>query len=320
MTKIIAFDEAIKATEGTERAVLLGNGFSIQHFSYRTLLEKAGLAPDGSLRALFDVLQTVDFEVVIKALEDAAVVERAYQKEKRAALFSGEADKLRRSLVHAIRQIHPAHRENIQVIPSCTTFLPSFATVFTLNYDLLLYWVILDDGDNFADGFGLGKESDGFRGPFQEDAYCNIYNLHGGLHLFQTADNEVEKRLMGKAGVIDAIAQTITKDKRLPLYVAEGSSIAKLAHIYAVPYLRHCYETLCGSSDAFFVYGHSASTNDAHVYDALFKSDVKHLYFCIHQPTAKLAEVDGELARYKKRNSSKIDYTFVDSQTAKVWG
>ena len=59
---------------------------------------------------------------------------------------------------------------------------------------------------------------------------------------------------MGPTGVIDAIAETITRYKRLPVYVAEGTSIGKLAHIYSLPYLRHCYEKLCSSSGPFFVY------------------------------------------------------------------
>jgi hypothetical protein len=38
------------------------------------------------------------------------------------------------------------------------------------------------------------------------------------------------------------------------------------------------------------------------------------------KPTANVPDIDGELARYKKRHSGKIDYTLVDSETAKVWG
>src|SRR5262249_52910847 len=117
----------------------------------------------------------------------------------------------------------------------------------------------------------------------------------------------------------DAIASTITQAKRLPLYVAEGTSVQKLSRIHAVPYLRHCYETLKRSAGAFFVYGHSASANDAHIYDVLFTSNIKHLYFCVHQPTANVSEIDGELARYQKRNASKIPYTLVDSESAPVW-
>jgi hypothetical protein len=113
VTALIAFDEAIKASDGKDRALLLANGFSIQHFNYKTLLEKSGLDTRGPLRTLFDTLDTVDFEVVIKALEDAAVVERVYNKVKRADLFLDDADKVRRALVHAVREIHPGHREDI---------------------------------------------------------------------------------------------------------------------------------------------------------------------------------------------------------------
>jgi Domain of unknown function (DUF4917) len=165
----------------------------------------------------------------------------------------------------------------------------------------------------------LGKEENGFLGPFKPDAHCNVFNVHGGLHLFQKPDDDVEKRLMGATGVIDAIAHAITVGKRFPVYVAEGTSPAKLRRIHSIPYLRRCYERMQECTGSFFVYGHSADPNDAHIYDALFRAKIKRLYFCIHRPSAKIAEIDGELARYKKRNNSNLDYTFVDSETAHVW-
>ena len=64
---------------------------------------------------------------------------------------------------------------------------------------------------------------------------------------------------------------------------------------------------------------HSANPNDERIYDALFQSDISHLYFCIHQSTADIQQVAGELARYKERNGSDIEYTFVDSESAPVW-
>src|SRR5712692_6213578 len=151
MAKIISFDAALKESEGAERVLLIGNGFSIKYFSYSSLLEKSGLDNGGPLRALFKTLNTVDFESTIKVLEDAAVVEEVYHKQKRAAMFLSESDKLRRALVHAIRQIHPPHRADIaDGIPKCVEFLSHFATIFTLNYDLLLYWVILENGNKFS--------------------------------------------------------------------------------------------------------------------------------------------------------------------------
>jgi Domain of unknown function (DUF4917) len=320
MAEPISYHEAIKQTEDKGRSLLLGNGFSIKYFSYRNLLEATRLEAGDALLAIFKALDTVDFESVIRALEIAAIVERAYRNEKQHAQLVADAVRLRNILIGAVRQTHPSHRENIaDVIPYCLAFLKEFQTIFTLNYDLLLYWVILDAADSFGDGFGLGQEENGFRGPFQTNAHCNIYNVHGGLHLFRTATGDVEKRLMGAKGIIDAIADTIARDKRLPIYVAEGTSVAKLNRINSTPYLRHGYDRLAASSGYFFVFGHSAAENDAHIYDALFKSKIKHLYFCIHKPTAKIEQIDGELARYKKRNRSRIEYTFVDSQTMHIW-
>jgi uncharacterized protein DUF4917 len=81
----------------------------------------------------------------------------------------------------------------------------------------------------------------------------------------------------------------------LPIYVAEGTSPAKLACIKANDYLAHCYEKLGASTGWFFVFGHSADPNDAHICQALFRSEIKHLYFCIYQPTDdKIKAVSGE--------------------------
>jgi len=317
---VIPFDDAIRRTEGEDRSLLIGNGFSIEHFSYKNLLEESGLDEDGPLRRLFGALDTYDFETVIRALEDAVVVEDTYGNDAQARTFQADADGLREALVYAVRETHPAHREDIVAqIPSCVRFLKHFSTLFTLNYDLLLYWVQLEAAREFKDGFGLGAEANGFRGPFKSGAYCNIYNLHGGLHLFRTSVGEVQKRLMGPDGIIDAIATTITRDKRLPLYVAEGTSQAKLGRINSVPYLRHCYDKLADSKGNFFVYGHSADQNDTHIYRALFRPGIEHIYFFIHQPTADLNAIDGELARYKRLFGSDVDYSFVDSESARVW-
>ncbi|MBJ7532877.1 DUF4917 family protein [Rhodomicrobium vannielii ATCC 17100] len=315
----IAFDEAIEQTKDKDRALLIGNGFSIEHFHYRNLLEQANLADDDPLRSLFAAFDTFDFEAVIRALEQAAVVERAYQRERHAEQFRNDAQRLREALGHAIRATHPEHRENIQDrIPSCAQFLQNFGKVFSLNYDLLLYWVALAL-PQFRDGFGLGEELHGFRGPFREDAYCEVYNPHGALHLFQTSAGEVEKRVHDGDGIIAAITRTITHSRRIPLYVAEGSWKAKLRKINSVSYLRHCYRKLSETTGVMFIYGHSGARNDLHIYRAIFKSSVEHLFFCVHRPTTAINEIDAELAWYQRRFNPNKGYTLVDAETAQVW-
>jgi hypothetical protein len=77
--------------------------------------------------------------------------------------------------------------------------------------------------------------------------------------------------------------------------------------------------SLSSSVGPFFIYGHSAARTDEHIYRALFGAKLDHLYFCMHKPTAKLNEMDAELARYKRLFSSNVDYTFVDSESVHVW-
>lgn len=319
-TKIISFKEAIEATEEKNRTLLLGNGFSIKFFSYDDLLIASGIEEGTSLRELFSILDTKDFEHVIRSLEDAALVADAYDDKDMASNFKSDANQLRKGLIHAINETHPEYNEIDDIIPSCEAFISNFKKIFTLNYDLLLYWVRLNI-PQFHDGFGKGIRNNGFIGPFTKGAYCEIYNLHGGLHLFKNNLNEIEKRLASGDDLISRITETI-EESRLPLYVAEGTSKKKLAKINSVPYLRHCLEELGNITGTLFIYGHSASENDKHIYKAIFESKVlQKVYFCIHRPTTNVNKIKGVLENYKSDPlaNDKIKIEFIDAESVKVW-
>lgn len=322
MPDVISFQEAIEATDGEDRALLIGNGFSIEYFSYSNLLAEAKLEEDGPIKALFDALGTVDFEAVVRSMEDAAIVERAYDNEKHAGQLVDDAQTVREALVTAVNETHPAHREDLDLkYESALAFLSHFGNVFSLNYDLLLYWVKIDMPKMY-DGFARGEKiEDGrFQGPFNEESYCHVFNLHGGLHLFQNEIGDVYKALNDGDGVIGNITHEIAGNGRLPIYVAEGRSASKLRKINSVGYLRHCYRKLQDNAAIVFIYGHSADDNDAHIYHAIFGSDAKHVYFGVYNPDEdKLRELDAQLAKYSKIGGKDIPYSFFDSETAQVW-
>ena len=133
-------------------------------------------------------------------------------------------------------------------------FIEHFSNLFTLNYDFLLHWIWLQDTGSFTDGFGLGEDDGEFLGPFSEEAWCNVYNVHGGLHLFSDADGAVRKRL-GEPAIIEAIGKTIVEGKGLPLYVAEGTSSQKLAKIFGFSVLAALLRTNQTVRRRFFVFG-----------------------------------------------------------------
>src|SRR5262249_48305106 len=325
MYKILSFADAIKASGSNTRSALMGNGFSIAQaggqFSYKTLLDRSGLADKVPIRNVFNVLETFDFERVMKALEDASQIELAYGENDRSKNFRHDAAAVREALILAVRTVHPGIHFEIPTAPrdACAVFLKRFHSIFTLNYDLLLYWVILHAATNeFKDGFGLGEEIDGFR-TFTPGAYCNTYYLHGALHLFLDAELQTQKRILTYTTIIDDIAMTIRQRSQLPLFVAEGTAAQKIARIRSIPYLTHCYDTLASIKGSLFIFGHAASDNDAHIYDAICRSEIEMVFVFVHNPEERLSIMRERLARYTARRTN-IEWSYVDAATAKVWG
>jgi hypothetical protein len=113
MPDVISFEAAIEATQGEDRALLIGNGFSAQYFNYTSLLAESGLEEGTPLRNLFTALDTADFEAVVRALEDAVVVEKAYGNHDHAEELAKNAQDIRQALVKAVNATHPAHRADL---------------------------------------------------------------------------------------------------------------------------------------------------------------------------------------------------------------
>ena len=325
MSQILSFEEAIRVSGTNVRSVLLGNGFSIAQaggqFSYKSLLDFSGLPEDDPIRNVFNVLETFDFEKVMEALEDASHIEAAYEDKDRAKRFRDDAARVREALITAVHTVHPGVRFDIPQAQrdACAAFLRRFEAVFTLNYDLLLYWVILHGAqDKFTDGFGHGDTVDGFR-TFDLGAPCSTYYLHGALHLFLSAKLDTQKRILTKNTIIEDIAATIRQRTQLPLFVAEGTATQKIARIRSIPYLTYCYEQLSDVRGSLFIFGHAASDNDAHLYDAICCSGVEMVFVFVHKPDENLDTMREQLAKYTARRED-IEWLYVDAATAKVWG
>lgn len=165
---MLTFQQAIdESQQYNKRHALLGNGFSISCrpdiFVYGRLFERAnfrGLSPSEKLA--FEALATQDFEKVISVLRDTSVVLSAYKGVKCDLIkqLQEDADGLREVLVQAIASSHPDWPGDISdsEYANCRVFLSNFNNVYTLNYDLLLYWSVMHD----ADGKKV-KSDDGFR-------------------------------------------------------------------------------------------------------------------------------------------------------------
>lgn len=140
-------------------SILLGNGASIsmnKRFTYSSLKEHAikhGLLTD-QIQRLFEYFNTDDFELILRLVWQANKVNLALTITDQQTRVAYEH--VRDCLIRAVQSIHPEYSEVEQQFPYIANFLRSFKTVFSLNYDLTLYWVIMyanrvSNGHSFKD-------------------------------------------------------------------------------------------------------------------------------------------------------------------------
>lgn len=258
--EILTFDKAVSDSQQfRKRHLLLGNGFSIacrpEIFIYGKLYEQADfskLSPTAKLA--FGALGTQDFERVIKALRDTKAILEAYGGLSPAILDSLErdADGLRELLVETIAHSHPAWPGEIaeHEYAACRVFVGHFNTIYTFNYDLLLYWAQMHTEEGAApssdDGFRTAEGDYGSGYVIWEPSQSheqNTWFLHGALHVFDTG-TEVQKYTWVNTGVrlIDQIRDALSKGF-FPLFVSEGTSAEKLERIRHSDYLSKAYRS-----------------------------------------------------------------------------
>lgn len=160
---LLQFEQTIAEAEPNKKKhILLGNGFSRAYrndiFAYDALFQRADFTKLPFAQQAFGALATTDFEVVMSALQRAAILVEVYSPSSPdlAQFFRTEAEALREVLASAIAQNHPDYPGEIRAeqYAACRRFLNHFDTVYTLNYDLLLYWAIMQSevGQDLAIG------------------------------------------------------------------------------------------------------------------------------------------------------------------------
>ncbi len=356
---IIDFEQALrKADAYGKKHLLLGNGFSIackpDIFAYGSLFEDAKKTMSQELAAIFAAMSTQDFEEVIRALQNAAAIVSAYRPTfvQTKRLLLKDAEKLKFDLIQAVAGRHPARPNDIsdQRYIGCRTFLSNFVgegaagKIYTMNYDLLLYWALMHEEADALNRIPL-KHDDGFRkdqddygAPYVEwqgegAAHGqNIHYLHGALHLFD-AGHQLQKYTWVNTGraLVDQANEALKKDL-FPVFVAEGDSKSKQAKIQHSAYLHHNFKSFAGicrtnsrGGTALFVYGHSFSKNDAHILDMIGRGKIDHLFVSLFgDPSSKsnqaIRDRVDEIARLRPEKFPNLKIDYFDASSARIWG
>ncbi len=274
--------------------LIMGNGFSMSYdptiFSYNALYKFIEELDDEVLSKLFKVVNTKNFELVMQQLDNFIEIAEIFDIDKNFTdKLKVANESLRNSLIDAISDLHPEHVFEIPEEKSkcCANFLSKYldndGLVFTTNYDLLIYWVLLRNNlQNASDGFGreMINPEEVKRGEEVEWSELNwgkyrdkqkVFYLHGTLSIFDTGI-EIEKEVYtSKHYLLENIKQRLD-NKDYPIFVTAGNGNEKLEHIMHNRYLTNCYEQLSNIEGSLVTFGFNFGEYDEHIIDALNKA------------------------------------------------
>jgi hypothetical protein len=227
---------------------------------------------------------------------------------------------------------------------SCLKFLVNFKNVYTLNYDLLLYWASLHVQEEkeefpFLDCFDRSEDPEHPDCSFahsSSDDKKYLYFLHGALHLY-TKNGLVWKRVWRTTSIpIIKQVKEAFDSKEYPLTVTEGSFQDKIKRIEASSYLSYVYRKFKNIRGHLFVFGHSLCEQDDHLLQAIVNHEnigLNHLWVglfgnpsapynkkIIAKAHAMQLQRDRIIPeRSRKKAKGNMNIYFYNSESAHVW-
>ncbi|MDX6287678.1 MAG: hypothetical protein QOG53_3163 [Frankiales bacterium] len=338
---VLEFAEAMRRSEeyGRLRHLLLGNGFSIAYdadaFAYGRLLDEADFSELSiDARAVFKEFGTTDFEKIIEILRGAATLLHLYPDSDRdlAARILADADRLKDALAEVLARRHPDFVGSLtsEEYTAARHFLASFERIYSVNYDLLLYWTTMQDIQPTVsnnDGFGESEDEPGAEWvtwkPMATYDSQRIFYLHGALHLFD-AGVELRKLTWNRTGIslVDQIRGAL-EENVYPLVVTEGTSRDKYSKILHSAYLNHAMRSFSKIGGSLFIYGHSLAQNDEHILRRIEEGHIRAVFVSLYRDPdndANLAIVERARALSAARLArNPLSVHFFDSESAQIW-
>lgn len=324
--------------------LLIGNGFSMAYdkkiFSYDALSKFIEDTQIDMLKKMFKITNTRNFEQIMKQLDVTVKIIEEFKGDK--ALIENVVSMgitLKESLIDAIEKLHPAHVFEIAEGESkmCAIFIKDYldtlGKVFSTNYDILLYWVLMRHmKDNFFscnDGFGRDKLDEDGKITAQEkrpELYWgknkegqNVFYLHGALPLFNNGAWITKATYDGKKVILENIKERINKGG-YPIFVAGGDSEDKLYQILHNPYLSFCYDKLSTIDGSLVTFGFNFGENDQHIIDAineaskaLMSTRLSSIYIGVYSEEDR-AHIETIKHKFKFQ-----DVNMFDASTVRIW-
>lgn len=343
-----SYQEVIESLNNKNRKkhLLLGNGFSIGYdhdiFSYNALSGFVDSIEDKLLSKLFEVTKNKNFEVVMQQLDYFKEIAKIFEaNEALISNIESTSTLLHESLINAVKELHPEHVFTIPEKKSkkCFLWLNEYlskgGSIFSSNYDLLLYWVLMRNGsNNHIDGFGRDKESEQYVAA--DDAEYselrwgknrnsqNVHYIHGALQIFDQGTEIIKEEYSGSQNLLEVINNKM-KNKEYPVFITSGSGQEKLRNIMHNRYLTYCYESLTKVSGSLVTVGFNFGEYDTHIIEAINKANKG--YRDGNGEFQKLLSIyigvfseEDEKYINSIKDKFKCKVSLFDSKTANVWG
>jgi len=325
-----------------QKHLLLGNGFSMAYdhsiFSYNALNGFIDNLDNKLLKKLFEIIDNKNFELVMQQLDNFCEIASVFGADKNLIQkIETASELLRSSLIDAVKELHPEHVYTIPEEKSkkCYNWLNEYlqndGNIFTSNYDLLLYWVLMrNESKKHSDGFGRDKESEEYV-PSDEAEYSelrwgrnkktqNVHYLHGALQLFDQGIEIIKEEYDGLHNLIEVINNRMD-NKEYPIFVTAGNGKEKLKNIMHNKYLTFCYDKLSTITGSLVTFGFNFGEYDEHIIEALNKATKYRKDDGGKLLSIYIGVYSKEDAEYIESIKSKFKckVNLFDSKTADIW-
>lgn len=333
--KLLTYDEVLKEIEKNAN-LLLGNGFSMAYdynrFSFTSLLksaiEKKIIEEDSTIFKVFDYLKTNDFEYVLKILDDLHVLIPIYCDKNNILDVKKDSENLKEYLVDVITNNHPENANDLTDFEykCCINFIKDYKRIFTLNYDLLIYWVSMRLKENKENIKTIFKPSDGFSYNDNDNELefindnRNLYFLHGALHIFDDGYRVIKNNYIKNNKTLKEQTLDNLKNKKYPIFVSEGTSKQKMSKINHNSILSSAYQSFkkSGSKNIdLVIFGTILKTKDEHIQEAILNNNYKNIYIGVSDLNKAKHKLNNFISDTEKKGKKIF---FYDYKTVDVWG
>lgn len=303
--------------EGMEKSdspyLLIGNGASIavsSDFDYDSLFDEANLSDED--KAVFEAFETTNFEFVLRALSVAKLVNTHLEVDDE--VIDTRYEQIRAALIEVVGRVH-LEREQFYSNPRLGEEYLKCKSIYTTNYDLLLYWSLMERNC-------LGREKavdmypNCYFNAFKEyhENCTKVFYLHGALHLYRNAVGCQKLKSREGDPLLEQIRRRVAADIH---FVSEGTWKQKRKAINESVYLNFVFDEFRREKNDLIVFGFSFDEEtDKHIIDAIKKCRGRRLAVSIYRGKKTDPLIVAEMDTLRgKLSASCDDLFFFDAAT-----